>query len=61
MENEDLLEMLNAGLIKIAIVDSHKANFWKPIFKYVQFHPNVALRGAAQIGWTIREAEQKIP
>ena len=32
LEDEDLLEMLNAGLIAIIIVDKHKADFWKQIF-----------------------------
>ena len=28
LEDEDLLEMLNAGLIPLVVVDSHKAEFW---------------------------------
>jgi ABC-type amino acid transport substrate-binding protein len=29
MEDEDLLEMLNAGLIPLIIVNKHQADFWK--------------------------------
>ena len=32
LEDEDLLEMLNAGLITLIIVDKHMADFWKQIF-----------------------------
>ena len=39
---EDLLEMLNAGLVKIVVVDSHKANFWKQVFPKLALHPDVA-------------------
>ena len=29
--------MLNAGLVKIVIVDSHKADFWKRAFNDIRF------------------------
>ena len=32
LEDEDLLEMVNAGLIPMVVVDSHKAQFWAQIF-----------------------------
>jgi membrane-bound lytic murein transglycosylase MltF len=32
LEDEDVLEMVNAGLVKITVVDDHIANFWKQIF-----------------------------
>ena len=32
LEDEDLLEMLNAGLIPLIVVDQHKALFWKQVF-----------------------------
>ena len=32
LEDEDLLEMLNAGLVAVVIVDKHKADFWKQVF-----------------------------
>jgi membrane-bound lytic murein transglycosylase MltF len=32
LEDEDLLEMMNANLIPMIIVDSHKGEFWKQIF-----------------------------
>jgi membrane-bound lytic murein transglycosylase MltF len=33
LADEDLLEMLNAGLVPIVIVDRHIADFWKQIFR----------------------------
>jgi membrane-bound lytic murein transglycosylase MltF len=32
LEDEDLLEMVNAGLIPMIVMDSHKAQFWTQIF-----------------------------
>jgi membrane-bound lytic murein transglycosylase MltF len=55
LEDEDLLEMLNAGLVKLLVVDSHKANFWKQIFSDIQIHPNLALRSEGEVAWAIRK------
>ncbi len=44
LEDEDLLEMLNAGLIPMIVVDRHKADFWKQIFPKLTVHDDVAVR-----------------
>ncbi|MCJ7541226.1 MAG: transporter substrate-binding domain-containing protein, partial [Desulfobacterales bacterium] len=43
-EDEDLLEMVNAGLIPMIVMDSHKAQFWKQIFDNITVHPDIAVR-----------------
>jgi membrane-bound lytic murein transglycosylase MltF len=55
MEDEDLLEMVNAGLIPAIVVDSHKARFWAQIFDGLQIHHGVVLRRGAEIGWAFRK------
>jgi membrane-bound lytic murein transglycosylase MltF len=55
LEDEDLLEMLNAGLIAIVIVDKHKADFWKQIFPKLTVHDNVAVRTGGEVAWAIRK------
>jgi len=55
LETEDILEMVNAGLVKIAIVDNHIAEFWKKIFKKIELHPNAAVRTGGNIGIMIRK------
>ena len=32
LEDEDLIEMVNAGLIPLIVVDKHVADFWKQVF-----------------------------
>ena len=36
LEDEDLLEMVNAGLIPATIVDDHIAGLWKQVFDQIQ-------------------------
>ena len=55
LEDEDLLEMLNAGLVSIVVVDKYIADFWKQIFTKVTVHDNVAVRTGAEIAWAIRK------
>lgn len=55
LENEDLMEMLNAGLVKFIVVDQHIATFWKQIFTNVTLHPDIVLRSEGDIAWVIRK------
>ena len=55
LEDEDLLEMLNAGLIPAMVMDSHKAAFWQQIFKDIQLHTDLSLRQDGRIGWAFRK------
>jgi membrane-bound lytic murein transglycosylase MltF len=55
LEDEDLLEMLNAGLIKLLVVDSHKALFWKQIFPSLTLHEDIAVRSGGRIAWAFRK------
>ncbi len=55
LEDEDLLEMMNAGLIPMIVIDSHKGNFWVQIFNNLTLHPQIKLRTGGQIAWAIRK------
>jgi membrane-bound lytic murein transglycosylase MltF len=53
LEDEDLLEMVNAGLIPITIVDDHLADFWKQVFDRI-IVTDVAVRTGGNIAWALR-------
>ncbi len=55
LEDEDLLEMLNAGLIPLIVVDRHKALFWKQVFPKIQVHEDIVLRDGGSIAWAVRK------
>lgn len=54
LEDEDLLEMLNAGLIDFSIMDDWKARLWQSVYPQIRIYPELVLRQQAQIGWAIR-------
>ena len=60
LEDEDLLEMMNAGLIPMIVMDSHKAEFWAQVFQKIRLHPDIKLRSGGQIAWAIRKKSPKL-
>ena len=59
-QDEDLLEMVNAGLIPMIVVDSHKALFWEQIFDQIKVHPDIAVRTGGEIAWAFRKNSPKL-
>ncbi len=55
LEDEDLLEMVNAGLIPMIVIDSHKGKFWTQIFDNITLHPNIKFRENGKVAWAIRK------
>ena len=55
LEHEDLLEMLNAGIVSYVVVDDYLARFWAGVFPKIRLHPDVALRTGGEIAWAIRK------
>ncbi|MBU0959956.1 MAG: lytic transglycosylase F, partial [Proteobacteria bacterium] len=55
LEDEDLLEMLNAGLLSMLIVDKHKAEFWGGIFDNIKVHPEIKVNSGGEIAWALRK------
>jgi membrane-bound lytic murein transglycosylase MltF len=55
LEDEDLLEMLNAGLVGLVVVDDYKATLWANMFKSIQPHPEVPVHEGGEIGAMFRQ------
>jgi len=54
LEDEDLLEMLNAGLFAIGVVDGYKADLWAQIFKDLKPHREIAVSEGGAVAWAFR-------
>lgn len=55
LEDEDKLEMLNAGLLDIVVVDDWKARMWAQILPHIKVHDDLAVRDQGYVGWAIRK------
>jgi membrane-bound lytic murein transglycosylase MltF len=55
LQDEDLLEMLNAGLVQCVVADDNIVGFWAKIFSDIHPHPDVAVARGRQTGWMFRK------
>jgi membrane-bound lytic murein transglycosylase MltF len=60
LEDEDLLEMANAGLIDLLVVDNHKAWFWQRGWPALKLYPKVTLRSGGEIAWAVRKESPQL-
>jgi membrane-bound lytic murein transglycosylase MltF len=60
LEDDDLLEMTNAGLIKITIVKNYLANFWKQVLPNITVHDTVAVRTGGQEAVVVRKGSPQL-
>ncbi len=60
LEDEDILEMVNAGLIKATVVLDFTAKFWKMVLPSITVHDKIALREGADLGWVVRKNSPKL-
>jgi membrane-bound lytic murein transglycosylase MltF len=55
LEDEDLLEMVNAGLIPFTATADFLVNFWKQVFPNIRGHEGVALLTGGNMAWAMRK------
>ena len=60
LEDEDMMEMLNLGLLQAIVVDDWLARMWAPVLPKMKINEGAALRSGAQAGWAIRKDSPKL-
>jgi len=60
LEDEDLLEMVNAGLISTIIVDDNVAKLWSKLLTKLRVHEEIAVNTNGEFGWAVRKNTPKL-
>jgi membrane-bound lytic murein transglycosylase MltF len=60
LEDEELMDMLNAGLLRNIVVDDYLARMWSPLLPQVRINGDAALRSGGQAGWAVRKGSAKL-
>jgi membrane-bound lytic murein transglycosylase MltF len=60
IEDEDKLDMVNAGLLSISVVDEWVAELWTPILPEVVAHRDLAVRTGGVVGWAFRKESPEL-
>ncbi len=60
LEDEDILEMANAGVLDYVVVDDWKSIMWSPILPKLKVNLGVNPNVGGQIGWAVRKQSPKL-
>jgi membrane-bound lytic murein transglycosylase MltF len=60
LEDEDMMEMVNAGLLETIVVDEWKAKMWAQVLPKIKVNRDAVLREGARLGWAIRKGSPKL-
>ena len=60
LEDYDLLDMVNAGILGAIVVDSHKADFWEQVFDKIEVHRDIPVHSGNRIAWAIRKDSPRL-
>jgi len=55
LETEDILEMVNAGVVPLTVADSQMALLWESVFQDLTVYKNLAIRKGGKIAWAVRK------
>ena len=59
-ETDDILEMVQAGLVQITVSDLYLAKFWKNIFPNIQIHEDLVVRSGGDIAFAFRKKSPQL-
>jgi membrane-bound lytic murein transglycosylase MltF len=60
LEDEDMMEMLGAGLLKLIVADDWKARVWAQLVPKIVPRPDLALTSSGATGWAFRKDSPKL-
>ncbi|MDH3217929.1 MAG: transglycosylase SLT domain-containing protein [Gammaproteobacteria bacterium] len=60
LEDYDLLDMVNAGVLGAIVVDSHKAAFWEQVFDDIEVHRELPVNSGGRIAWAMRKNSPRL-
>lgn len=55
LEDDDLIEMVNTGLLPWAIVDDYKTQLWDGVFEDLRVREDIVFRSEARLGYAFRK------
>ena len=60
LEDDDVLEMVNAGLIAITVVDDYLAEFWSQVFPNITVHRDITVRSGGNLAVAFRKENPRL-
>ncbi|MET0049904.1 MAG: lytic transglycosylase F [Candidatus Thiodiazotropha sp.] len=54
LSSGDILELVNAGAVKMTVVDDYRARLWAQVLPNIRVHEEIRIAENNQIGWAVR-------
>ncbi|MBT8430256.1 MAG: lytic transglycosylase F [Gammaproteobacteria bacterium] len=58
--SEDILEMVNAGVLSITVIDDYKARLWAQVLPDIRVLDHVKVHSGGNLGWAVRKNNPKL-
>ncbi len=55
LATEDILELVNAGIVEITVSDEHIAKIWDEILPNLKVHDDIVVHSGGDIAWVVRK------
>ena len=55
LATEDILELVNAGIVDVTVADNHIATLWANVLPDIAVHEDIAVNTSGEIAWAVRK------
>jgi membrane-bound lytic murein transglycosylase MltF len=60
LAEEDILQMINAGILDLTVVDSHIADVWSRVLENIRVRSDLAINRGGRIAWAVRKNNPRL-
>jgi membrane-bound lytic murein transglycosylase MltF len=60
LEEEDILQMIHAGIVDLTVVDSHIADIWSRVLDGIQVRSDIVINRGGRIAWAVRKNNPRL-
>jgi len=60
LEDEDMMEMLNTGILQAIVVDDWKAKMWAQVLPKIKVNEGAVVHAGGSTGWAVRKGSPKL-
>ena len=60
LEAEDILQMVNAGIVELTVVDHHIAELWSSVLKELILRKDIVINSGGNIAWAVRKESPQL-
>ena len=60
LDDDDLIEMVNAGLIPATVTNKNRADLWAQVLPNIKPHPEMVVASGVDLGWVMRKDNPQI-